>query len=198
MGQLRRPHFDDARRRPPSSASGGYGITGWNKDSGEPEARDVVFYPANCIMPPEGQTGIEWLEAGMPGCQLLTPALPGGGRGALPCPLLEKEGGGKYTCNYCLPCCWTGLLCIIPVHRQRRVSPSSSWVMKILNVAHGGYATPGVPTPPPISSAPHRDGLPRWFGFLIIAGSALAVGIVLGLLIERIVLRRLYDHGKKS
>ncbi len=45
----------------------GYGITGWNKETGEPEATGVVFYPADCIMPPEGQTGIEWLEAGMPG-----------------------------------------------------------------------------------------------------------------------------------
>lgn len=45
----------------------GYGITGWDKDRGEPVATDVKFYPADCIMPPEGQTGLDWLEAGMPG-----------------------------------------------------------------------------------------------------------------------------------
>lgn len=45
----------------------GYGITKWNQKTGEPSVTDVKFYPAECIMPPEGQTGIEWLEAGMPG-----------------------------------------------------------------------------------------------------------------------------------
>ena len=45
----------------------GYGITSWDSDKGEPVAKDVKFYPADCIMPPKGQTGLEWLEAGMPG-----------------------------------------------------------------------------------------------------------------------------------
>lgn len=45
----------------------GYGVTGWNKETNEPSVSDVAFYPAECIMPPEGQTGLEWLEAGMPG-----------------------------------------------------------------------------------------------------------------------------------
>jgi branched-chain amino acid transport system substrate-binding protein len=45
----------------------GYGITGWNDETGEPMATNVVFYPPECIMPPADQTGMEWLAAGMPG-----------------------------------------------------------------------------------------------------------------------------------
>jgi branched-chain amino acid transport system permease protein len=37
-------------------------------------------------------------------------------------------------------------------------------------------------------------GFPDWFGFLIIALAALAVGIALGLAIERVILRRMYGH----
>lgn len=67
-------------------------------------------------------------------------------------------------------------------------------VMKILNVAHGGFYAWGAYTAAYFIGAASEMGLPDWFAFLIIAGSALAVGIVLGLLIERIVLRRLYGH----
>lgn len=44
----------------------GYGITRFNRETGEPGVTDVKFYPASCIFPPAGQTSLQWLEAGMP------------------------------------------------------------------------------------------------------------------------------------
>lgn len=67
-------------------------------------------------------------------------------------------------------------------------------VMKILNVAHGGFYAWGAYTSAYFIGAASDMGFPDWFGFIIIAASALVVGIILGLIIERIVLRRLYDH----
>lgn len=67
-------------------------------------------------------------------------------------------------------------------------------VMKILNVAHGGFYAWGAYTAAYFIGSASEMGFPDWFGFIIIAFTALGVGIVLGLLIERIVLRRLYDH----
>jgi len=44
-----------------------YGTFRYNTDTGMPEIVDVVRYSAECVNPPEGQTSVEWLEAGMPG-----------------------------------------------------------------------------------------------------------------------------------
>ena len=46
-----------------------YGITKWNDELAEPGVTDVKFYPAECVMPPEGQTSVEWIENGMPGAK---------------------------------------------------------------------------------------------------------------------------------
>ncbi|MEQ8817790.1 MAG: ABC transporter substrate-binding protein [Thalassobaculum sp.] len=46
-----------------------YGITKWNAEAAEPGVTDVKFYPAECVMPPDGQTSVEWIEKGMPGAK---------------------------------------------------------------------------------------------------------------------------------
>jgi branched-chain amino acid transport system substrate-binding protein len=46
-----------------------YGITKWNDDLAEPGVTDVKFYPAECVMPPEGQTSVEWIQGGMQGAK---------------------------------------------------------------------------------------------------------------------------------
>ena len=46
-----------------------YGITKYDNDNGEPGVSDVKFYPAECVMPPDGQTSVEWIEGGMKGAQ---------------------------------------------------------------------------------------------------------------------------------
>lgn len=46
-----------------------YGITKWNNDLAEAGVTDVKFYPAECVMPPDGQTSVEWIEKGMPGAK---------------------------------------------------------------------------------------------------------------------------------
>jgi len=47
----------------------GYGISKWNAEAGEPGLTDIKFYPAECVMPPEGVTSVEWIEKGMPGAK---------------------------------------------------------------------------------------------------------------------------------
>ena len=49
----------------------GFGITDWDDEAGEPVIKDVKFYPSECVMPTAGQTGLQWLEAGMPGSTCL-------------------------------------------------------------------------------------------------------------------------------
>lgn len=46
-----------------------YGITKWNDELAEPGVTDVKFYPGECVMPPDGQTSVEWIEKGMPGAK---------------------------------------------------------------------------------------------------------------------------------
>ena len=45
------------------------GVTKWDDENGYMSVTDVEYYPAECIMPPAGQTSVEWLEAGMPGAK---------------------------------------------------------------------------------------------------------------------------------
>ncbi len=67
-------------------------------------------------------------------------------------------------------------------------------VMKILNIAHGGfYAWGAYAAAYSIGIAAHL-GLPDWIGFIMIGLSSLCVGFIFGLLIERLILRRLYQH----
>ena len=46
-----------------------YGITKYNDKEGEPGVTDVKFYPAECVMPPDGVTSVEWIEGGMKGAK---------------------------------------------------------------------------------------------------------------------------------
>ena len=67
-------------------------------------------------------------------------------------------------------------------------------VMKILNIAHGSfYAWGAYGTAYSIGLAANA-GFPAWFGFILIFLSATVVGLVFGILIERFILRRMYDQ----
>lgn len=46
-----------------------YGLTKWNAEDAEPGVTDVKFYPASCVMPPDGMSSAEWIEKGMPGAK---------------------------------------------------------------------------------------------------------------------------------
>jgi branched-chain amino acid transport system substrate-binding protein len=47
----------------------GYGITKYNTKTGEPGIVDVKFFPASCLMPPEGKTSVDWIKGGMKGAK---------------------------------------------------------------------------------------------------------------------------------
>ena len=47
----------------------GYGITKYDEENGENIVTDVKFYPASCVMPPEGANSVEWIEGGMKGAK---------------------------------------------------------------------------------------------------------------------------------
>lgn len=46
-----------------------YGIVKWDDAAGELTVTDVKVYPAECVMPPDGKTSVEWIESGMPGAK---------------------------------------------------------------------------------------------------------------------------------
>ena len=47
----------------------GYGITKYDAENGENIVTEVKFYPATCVMPPEGVNSVEWIEGGMQGAK---------------------------------------------------------------------------------------------------------------------------------
>ena len=69
-------------------------------------------------------------------------------------------------------------------------------VMKILNVCHGSFYAWGAYTAAFFISKFSDMGWPDAFGFVIILLSAVAVGAVLGLLIERGLLRYMYERDE--
>ena len=69
-------------------------------------------------------------------------------------------------------------------------------VMKILNVAHGSFYAWGAYTAAFFIGKFSDMGWPDAFGFVIILASAIAVGLVLGLLIERGILRYMYERDE--
>ncbi len=69
-------------------------------------------------------------------------------------------------------------------------------VMKILNVAHGSFYAWGAYTAAFFIGKFSDMGWPDAFGFIIILASAIAVGLVLGLIIERGVLRYMYERDE--
>jgi branched-chain amino acid transport system substrate-binding protein len=46
-----------------------YATYHFNKQEGKPDLADVVYYPAECVNPPEGATAVAWLEGGMKGAK---------------------------------------------------------------------------------------------------------------------------------
>ncbi len=46
-----------------------YGTYKFNKKTGKGEITNVIRYAAECVNPPEGQSSVAWLEAGMPGAK---------------------------------------------------------------------------------------------------------------------------------
>jgi len=69
-------------------------------------------------------------------------------------------------------------------------------VMKILNVAHGSFYAWGAYTAAFFIGKFSDMGWPDAFGFIIILASAIAVGLVLGLIIERGILRYMYKRDE--
>lgn len=47
----------------------GYGITKYDTENGVPGVTDVKFYPAECVMPPDGVDSVSWIEGGMQGAK---------------------------------------------------------------------------------------------------------------------------------
>jgi branched-chain amino acid transport system substrate-binding protein len=47
----------------------GYGITKYDDENGENVVTDVKFYPASCVMPPEGVESVQWINGGMKGAK---------------------------------------------------------------------------------------------------------------------------------
>jgi branched-chain amino acid transport system substrate-binding protein len=45
------------------------GVYKFDKSTGTATVTDVVYYPADCVNPPEGVKATEWLQAGMPGAK---------------------------------------------------------------------------------------------------------------------------------
>jgi branched-chain amino acid transport system substrate-binding protein len=47
----------------------GYGITKYDEANGENIVTNVKFYPATCVMPPEGENSVDWIKGGMKGAK---------------------------------------------------------------------------------------------------------------------------------
>ncbi len=69
-------------------------------------------------------------------------------------------------------------------------------VMKILNVTHGAFYAWGAYTAAFLIGLAANAGWPDWAGFLIILFSAILVGLVLGLILERGVLQFMYHRDE--
>ena len=69
-------------------------------------------------------------------------------------------------------------------------------VMKILNVAHGGLYAVGAYTAASMTGVYLDRGLPELGSYAVLLASAVVVGVVLGLLLERGLLRFFYDRDE--
>jgi len=52
-----------------AATENGYGITEYDSENGENVVKDVKFYPASCVLPPEGQNSVDWIKGGMKGAK---------------------------------------------------------------------------------------------------------------------------------
>ena len=69
-------------------------------------------------------------------------------------------------------------------------------VQKVLNVTHGSFYAFGAYLAAYLIGLWSRGGLPDAGGFLLILGSALILGLILGIIIERGLLKFLYDRDE--
>jgi len=46
-----------------------YGVTKWDKEKGEPVMADVQTFKAECVMPPDGVSSVDWIKGGMKGAK---------------------------------------------------------------------------------------------------------------------------------
>jgi branched-chain amino acid transport system permease protein len=69
-------------------------------------------------------------------------------------------------------------------------------VQKVLNVTHGSFYAFGAYFAAYLIGLWTNGGLPDWGGFLLILGSALILGVVLGVVIERGLLKYLYGRDE--
>lgn len=69
-------------------------------------------------------------------------------------------------------------------------------VMKILNVTHGAFYAWGAYTAAFLIGLAANAGWPDWAGFVIILFSAILVGLVLGLILERGILQFMYHRDE--
>ncbi|MGA0973313.1 MAG: ABC transporter substrate-binding protein, partial [Candidatus Puniceispirillaceae bacterium] len=52
-----------------AATENGYGITKYDSEAGENVVTDVKFYPASCVLPPDGVDSVEWINGGMKGAK---------------------------------------------------------------------------------------------------------------------------------
>ena len=45
------------------------GLSKWDDQLGRVTVSDVVYYPADCVNPPDGVTGIDWIKGGFSGAK---------------------------------------------------------------------------------------------------------------------------------
>ncbi|MEQ9642892.1 MAG: branched-chain amino acid ABC transporter permease [Alphaproteobacteria bacterium] len=69
-------------------------------------------------------------------------------------------------------------------------------VMKILNVTHGSFYAWGAYAAAFLIGVAFDAGWPDWLGFVAIFAAAIAVGLVLGLILERGILRFMYHRDE--
>lgn len=69
-------------------------------------------------------------------------------------------------------------------------------VMKILNMAHGSFYAIGAYSGASLVGFYFAAGYPPWGGYLLLVAAALLSGVIVGLLIERGVLKRMYGRDE--
>ena len=69
-------------------------------------------------------------------------------------------------------------------------------VLKILNVAHGAFYAWGAYAAAYAITQAGELGYPDWIGFLLIFAASIIVGLVLGSIIERLILRKMYAQDE--
>jgi branched-chain amino acid transport system substrate-binding protein len=52
-----------------AATENGYGITKYDADEGENVVTGVKFYPASCVLPPDGVKSVDWINGGMKGAK---------------------------------------------------------------------------------------------------------------------------------